>query len=311
MIEYLKRLDKKEKLKKINSISEDCWINCIDPTEEELENISKKFKLRKDLLIDGLDVYENPRIEQEKNAVYIFLRAAIPENISQMKLEQDSSGSFLFILTKDNIITISKTELEFFKVLKDAKGLYTNNRSLTTLLILSTISKIFGNSVREIMKTVKKDKSNISHYNEADLFKLVIKEDTINDYLSSFSPLIDINKQIIGIKSLKFTEEEKEYIEDLAIDLNQTLNTCKNAIKNISNIRDYYTATLTNKLNKTITLLTFFTVFLTIPTILFSLYGMNINLPFQQHPLVLELILAGVLIGWTFLFLLLKKLKMV
>jgi len=311
MIEYLKRLDKKEKLRKINSISEDCWIKCIDPSEEELDNLAKKFKLRKDLLIDGLDVYENPRIEQDKGIVYIFLRAPIPENMSQMKLEQDSSGSFLIVLTKDNIISISKTELELFGILKEAKGLYTNNRSLTTLLVLSTISKIFGNSVREIMKTVKKDKSNISHYNEQDLFKLVIKEDTINDYLSSFSPLIDINKQIIGIKSLKFTEEEKEYIEDLAIDLNQTLNTCKNAIKNISNIRDYYTATLTNKLNKTITLLTFFTVFLTIPTIIFSLYGMNINLPFQQHPLVFELILAGILIGWGFLFFLLKKLKMI
>lgn len=310
MIEYLKRVDKKEKIRKIRAVTEDCWIRCINPTEEDLASLSKKFKLRTDLLIDGLDIYENPRIEQERGNVYIFLRTPKVSDFSNLKIEQESSESFLLILTKNNIITISKTDLEIFKILENSKSLLTNDRSLTTLLILSYISKTFGNSVREIMKTVKKDKANISHYNEKDLFKLVIKEDAINDYLSSFSPLIDINKQVIGIKALRFPEEEKEFIEDLAIDLNQTLNTCKGALKNISNMRDYYTATLTNKLNKTITLLTFFTVFLTIPTIIFSLYGMNIALPFQQHPLAFELILGAIVFGWIGLIIILKKLKM-
>jgi magnesium transporter len=310
MIEYIKRVDKKEKVKRIKAITDDCWIKCVNPSEEELGDLSKKFKLRTDLLIDGLDVYENPRIEQEREAVYIFLRAPLIDNPQHPKIEQDSSESFLLVLTKDNIITVSKTELQIFKLLENSKSLFTDNRSLTTLLILSFISKIFGNSVREIMKTVKKDKTNIAHYNEKDLFKLVIKEDAINDYLSSFSPLIDINKQVVGIKSLRFPDEEKDFIEDLAIDLNQTLSTCKNALKSISTMRDYYTATLTNKLNKTITLLTFFTVFLTIPTMLFSLYGMNITLPFQQHPLVFELIISGIIIGWFILLIVLKKMKM-
>jgi magnesium transporter len=310
MIEYFKRVDKKEKLKKINSITEDCWIKCVNPKEEDLSSLAKKFKLRTDLLIDGLDVYENPRIEQEKGNIYIFLRAPISENTIYPKIEQESSESFLLVLTKDNVITVSKTDLEIFRILENSKSLLTNDRSLTTLLILSYISRTFGNSVREIMKTVKKDKTNISHYNEKDLFKLVIKEDAINDYLSSFSPLIDINKQVVSIKALRFPEEEKEFIEDLAIDLNQTLNTCKSALKNISNMRDYYTATLTNKLNKTITILTFFTVFLTIPTIIFSLYGMNIALPLQQHPLVFELIISGIVLGWVGLIIILKKLKM-
>ncbi len=310
MIKILRRIDKKEKVKKIDSIVDNCWIRCINPTPEEIESLSRKFKLRSDLILDGLDVYENPRVEQEKGNVYIFLRTPIATNPTQLKLDQDSSESFLLILTKKNTITIGKTELSILNMLEGSKNLFTNNRSLITLLILSYISKMFSNSIREIMKTVKKDKANISHYNEKDLFRLVVKEDTINDYLSSFSPLIDINKQIIGIKELRFTENEKELIKDLAIDLNQTLNTSKGALKNISNMRDYYTATLTNRLNKTITLLTFFTVFLTIPTIVFSMYGMNVSLPSQYDDHILEIIFGGIILSWGILYIFLKKLRM-
>jgi Mg2+ and Co2+ transporter CorA len=104
--------------------------------------------------------------------------------------------------------------------------------------------------------------------------------------------------------------DPKEFIEYLAIDLNQTLNTSKGALKNISNMRDYYTATLTNRLNKTITLLTFFTVFLTIPTIVFSMYGMNISLPSQYDDHILEIIFGGIILSWGILYIFLKKLRM-
>jgi len=311
MIEFFKRINKKEKVKKLKHISKDCLIECTDPNQEEIDFLIKKFRLRKDLILDGLDIYENPRVERERGAIYIFLRTPIISVTVQKQLEQESSSSFLFILTKDNIIIISRAQLKLFEILKNSKSFFTSNRSLTVLLILSSISRIFGDSVREIMKSVKKDKTNIHQYNEKELLKLVIREDSINDYLSSFSPLLDINKQIVNIKSLRFTEDEKEIIEDLAVDLTQTLNTCKNALKNISNTRNYYTVTLTNKLNKTMTLLTFFTVFLTIPTIVFSLYGMNINLPLQNHTLIFPIIISVIGLLWIAMIILLKKTKMI
>lgn len=311
MLEYIRRINKKEKAKKINSLTKDCLVKCINPSSEEIDFLIQKFKLEKDLIMDGLDIYENPRVEQENGVVYIFLRSPIISQTVKEQLEQEPSSSFVAIMTKDNIIIVSKAELKIFDIITNSKSFFTDNRSLTTLLMLSFISKIFSDSVREIMKSVKKDKTNIHQYSEKELNRLVSKEDTINDYLSSFSPLVDINKQIVGIRSLRFTEQEKEFIEDLSIDLNQTLNACKNALKSISNTREYYTAALTNKLNKTMTLLTFFTVFLTIPTIIFSMYGMNINLPFQDHPQILAIIFAGIIIFWISMVLLLKKAKMI
>jgi magnesium transporter len=311
MIEYFKRIDKKQKVRKIESPLKDSLIKCINPTAEEMDLLIKRFKLKKDLILDGLDIYENPRVEQEKGIIYLFLRSPILSEAVKEQLDQEPSSSFLIIITKDNMTIISKADLKLFEKIINSKNFFTNNRSLTTLLILSSISKIFGNSVREIMKSVKRDKSNIHQYSEKELNKLVTREDSINDYLSSFSPLIDINKQIVGIKSLRFTDKEKEFIEDLAVDLNQTLNTCNNALKSITNTRGYYTVTLTNKLNKTMTLLTFFTVFLTIPTMMFSLYGMNISLPLQTHPFVFPILISTIVILWICMIFVLKKMKII
>ncbi len=81
-------------------------------------------------------------------------------------------------------------------------------------------------------------------------------------------------------KRVRFFGDDKEIMEDLAIDSNQGLNLCKSSLKTISNLRNYQTILLSNKMNKTITILMIFTMFLGISTTVSGLYGMNIPLPF-------------------------------
>ena len=57
-----------------------------------------------------------------------------------------------------------------------------------------------------------------------------------------------------------------------------------------------YKCLLSNNLNKTMKLLTSVTVILTIPTMVFSFYGMNVGLPLGGHPLAFLFILAGTVI---------------
>ena len=165
--------------------------------------------------------------------------------------------------------------------------------------------------MRRTLKEVKRDRRNIRKLREKDIFDLVLQEDFLNDYLSSFSPLIDMYKKILKIRSLKFKEDEKEFIEDLVIDLDQTFNTCKTSLKTITNMRDYYSTTLTNNLNRTITVLTVFTIFLTIPTVLSSIYGMNISLPFQNNPLIFLLLSGITILIWIIAFIGFKKWKII
>jgi magnesium transporter len=294
MIEIYKRLSKNESLKKIDKYEKNTWINIVDPTKEEIEEITEKFKLEKEKFIDGLDINEAPRIESESEGIYIFLR------IPTRKITDQSTSSFLAIATKNNLITVSRNNLEIFKLITSEKILFLTNQNARNIMkFLYLISREFDISVRKIYKEIKKDRRNLNKLTKKDLIDLVQTEDILNDYNYSFRPLVDIYKKIIKIKSLKFTEKDKEFIEDLIIDLDQTMNINLLTLKTITNMRDYFSTSVSNRLNDIITVLTVFTIFLTIPTLISSIYGMNVNLPFQHSPYVLFILLGILIFLWA------------
>jgi magnesium transporter len=64
MIEFYLRTVRDEKLQKIEEFREGCWINVESPSEEEMEKISKDFKIDIDWLKSSMDLDEKSRIEE-------------------------------------------------------------------------------------------------------------------------------------------------------------------------------------------------------------------------------------------------------
>lgn len=300
MIEYYKRVVKEEEFKNLKSCSDGCWVRVVDPDRKEIKFLVEKFGLDRDNIMDGLDVNETPRIEDEGKFVYVFLR--LPRYRKDI-----STSSFLLVLAKNNIITISNDNLGMFDKLTISDNFLTDRSTWCLLQILSYISKSFNLKVLKIMKEVKKDKRNILKLNNKDILDLVLQEDILNDYLSSFSPLIDIHNKMLKTKVIKFREDEKDIIEDLIVDLNQTLHTCIMALKSISNMRDYYSTMISNKMNTTLSILTIFTIFLTVPAVFSSIYGMNINLPAQNNPFIFWILSGMIMFIWMIAFFFLKN----
>ena len=301
MIEYLIKLNQKQELQKIQKYKPNCWINVNNPSKQEIDFLVENFNLEKDLILDGLDIHEIPRIEEENNKAYIYL------TIPTTKITNEYTSSFLIIISKNILITISNSELEIIDKIKNFKNFLTNKKTRSLLQILLFLSNSFSVKIRNILKEVKKDRRNIKNLNDKDILDLVIQEDILNDYLASFSPLIHMHAMMLKLKSIKFIEDEKEVIEDLIVDLNQTLMSCKSALKTISNMRDYYQTTISNNLNKILKILTIFTVFLTIPAVIGGIYGMNIQLPAQNTKNIFW-VLSGLTIGiWGITLILFKK----
>ena len=69
---------KAPKLQVIPSLVDGAWLHMEAPTEAELEQLADQQGLDIDLLMDGVDPNESPRIERDGDAVYIFTRFCLP-----------------------------------------------------------------------------------------------------------------------------------------------------------------------------------------------------------------------------------------
>lgn len=304
MIEYYSK--RKNKFVKINQYVKGCWINVENPTDNEIEFLLNEFKLDKNNLMDGLDIHENPRFEIDNKKAYIFLTAPT----EKITLEYDSS--FLIIYSKQLFITVSKHPLEIIKKVifaKEKSNEVSFSRQLLKILFL--ISRTFELSVRNINREIKKNRKDLNNLTNGDIAKLIHEEDKLNAYISSFGAIIQTYNRILREKTISLFKKDEEIIEDLIIDLNETLTLCNTTLKSISNMRDYFSTKLSNDLNKKVTILTIFTIFLTIPTLVSGIYGMNVILPLQSSPNILIILGALVLGIWILLFFILKKFKVI
>ena len=106
---------------------------------------------------------------------------------------------------------------------------------------------------------------------------------------------------------MEFFEQDNEILEDLIIEAVEGVNLCTSSLKTISNIRNYYVVFLSNKLNKTITTLTVATIILSFATVIFGLFGMNVQLPFQEYADVVYYLVGIVFIICIGIIVYLKK----
>jgi magnesium transporter len=83
---------------------------------------------------------------------------------------------------------------------------------------------------------------------------------------------------------MRLYEDDSELIEDVYLSNGQLGESCRSKLKSIMHVRNAYSTIMTNNLNQTMRFLTIVTVVLTIPTIVASLFGMNVPIPLGTNP---------------------------
>jgi magnesium transporter len=79
-------------------------------------------------------------------------------------------------------------------------------------------------------------------------------------------------------------ESEKELIEDVNIETRQAIEMANIYSNILGNMMGAHSSIISNNLNITIRFLTSVTIILSLPILVASIYGMNVELPFQQNP---------------------------
>ncbi len=304
MFGIYKRSLKDEKLIKLDKFSKGSWLVLLEPLKEEVDYLVSEFDIEKSQILDALDEYETPHLEIIKNKLYIFLRTLKLEN-NQIKM-----SPLLLVVSQDFILTVSKESnviLDYF--LNNKIDFFTTQKTKFLLLLILKINHYYRYLINKITKEIEVYQNYISRITDKEIIEISKKEILLSNILTTLVSMNKVYEILLKKEYLNFLKEEKDIVDDLSLSAKELIDVVTSNLKRVKTIKDTYATILSNRVNLRLQFLTIVTVILSIPVIIFSLYGMNIPLPYQEDKFTLFYLLIVNFILMFLFYLILKKKK--
>jgi magnesium transporter len=263
---------------------ENCWVNIENPSATEKQYILKELNVPEAFYNDIEDVDERPRIENENGWTFIILRVPYKNN----DLRNPYTTIPIGVIFKDNVfVTISfySTDLiSDFILFSKRKNIQINNNLEFVFRLLLSTSVWFLKYLKQINIEIKKA--------ETILEKSIRNEDlqtlfSIEKSLVYFKTSLQSNDILLHrLKRQKNNSETItfELIEDVEIELRQAIETTNIFSEILTGMMDAYASVISNNLNIVMKRLTSISIVLMIPTLIASMYGMNVPNSLQDNP---------------------------
>lgn len=293
MISYYKTVD--GATAEIEAFEKDCWINVVEPTEEELEELMETVDIPETFLQASLDDEETSRIDSEEDCQLIIIDIPLGE-----KDDHDSIMFYTipvgFIVHRDYIATVCLKENMILKEFSTGmvKNVDVRMKSRFVLQILYKTASRYLQYLKQINKMTDKIELELHRsMKNKELFQLLDLEKSLVYFSTSLKSNEITMKKIERGKGIKLYEDDQELLEDVLIEVDQAIE-MSNIYSNIlSGTMDAFASIISNNLNIVMKFLTSITIVMSVPTIIASFYGMNVEgLPLTQFwwfPVLLSL----------------------
>lgn len=271
------------------------WINVVEPDREEIENLMEQYNIPEDFIRDPLDSEESSRIEYDEDTGYSLIIIDLPiVNSTNRSVLSFVTIPLGIIIGNGIIVTVCDAENEFLENLPK-RDINLNFHSRFALEILTTIADHYNRNLRLLNKSrIRIEKELKNNITNKQLFKLMEVEKSLVYFLAALKGNDTIIKKLFRLPAIKRFEEDEELLEDLIIENNQAIETTELHQRILESITTSYASLLSNDMNTIMKTLTLFTVLLTLPTLVFSFFGMNVPLPIDDHSYISWIIVVGI-----------------
>lgn len=292
----------------IASIEQGCWINIINPTREEIERISVEFQMPQDAVNDILDADERPRVEFDDTWSLVILRIPVESPSNGVPFQTVPLGIYLaanFTVTlclKDNAILPIREPSPFREQYREITDVF--NFILRLFLRSGSMYLKYLKQINQMTSLIEQDLE--KSIKNKELNKLLMMEKCLVFFITS----IKANEIVLARlrNSKKITSEMNEdLLEDAFIENKQALEMAQIYSDIQSGMMDAFASVISNNLNDVMKKLTLISIILMIPTLVVSIFGMNVPNTMENNIWALPVILAGSVILSFFGVILFRK----
>ena len=281
-----------------------CWIQMTCPTEQDREYLENEFNIPDYFMTDISDTDERARYEYDDGWMLIILR--IPY-VKEVRSRTPYTTVPLGIIHKRDItITVCYYEtnmmIDFVSFQQKRGEGFTDFVDMTFRLFLSS-AVWYLKRLKQINMLIEKAKRNLDQeVNNESLIGLSRLQDSLTYFVTS----IRGNETLLSkLKfKLQIDELDADLIEDVNIEMTQARETTLIYSNILESTMDTYQSIINNNMNTVMRTLTSVTIIMMIPTLITSMFGMNLINGMEAEPwgFVLAIILSMGVSGMCWLF---------
>ena len=293
MIRYFK--SENRKITEIDQIEKDCWVNIQPPINPDtLKKFSDDQNIPFDYLLDSLDIDERSRFEVEDDITLIVLKAPILNETSSNNEPLYITIPIGLVITPNNIFTISAYESPIIEdfIENRMKNIDPSNKKF---FILKTFERSVFYFLQYLNEMNRKrslfEQRMIKSMNNHKLVQLMNLEKSLVYFATSLRTNEVLLMKLRRTNTLELNEDQDDFIEDIIVDNSQALEMANIYTNILSSTMDTFASIISNNLNTVMRRLTTVTLILMVPTLIASLYGMNVPLPMANNKLAFPMII--------------------
>ncbi|MBO4564889.1 MAG: magnesium transporter CorA family protein [Bacteroidaceae bacterium] len=291
-------------IKHLDQWESGCWIQVTCPVEDDVKYLVDELKIPDYFLEDISDTDERSRYDYDERWLMIILRIPHLKNITS---RSPYTTIPLGVLIKDDkIITVCNQEtkmmVDFINHQQRRGEGFIDATDLVFRLFLSA-SVWYLKYLKQVNGLIEKAKRNLDHnIDNKDLTSL----SRLQDSLTYFATSIRGNETLLS--KLKFRlpvdDLDAELIEDVNIEMQQAREMTAIYANILDSTMDTYANLINNNMNRVMRLLTSLNMIIMLPTLVASLFGMNLVNGMEQSNwgFLVAIIISVIItvIGWWY-----------
>lgn len=253
-----------------------CWINIESPTATEKKYLLEELQIPEAFYNDIEDIDERPRIEVENGWTLIIMRIPVKSNDIKLPFHTIPVG---IVFKAEVCVSLSfyKTEmLTDFVSYTQKKGIVIKDHFDLVLRLLLSSSVWYLKYLKLVNQNIKLAEDNLEKSIKNEELQALLQ---IEKCLVFFITSLKGNDILLHrIKNIKFQKVnfDSELLEDVEIELRQAQETTNIYSDILTGTMDAYASVISNNMNNIMKQMTSISIILMIPTLIASLFGMNV-----------------------------------
>ncbi len=255
------------------------WLALSDPTDVELTTVSQETGVDLADLRAPLDDEERSRVDVEDD--YTMIIVDIPTVGERAGRNWYETIPLSIIVTKTLIITVCMQDTPLLHPLMEGtiRGFNTFMRSRFILQILYRNATMYLRYLRIIDGETDKLELRLRHsMQNREILMLLELSKTLVYFNTSLKSNEIVMEKLTTLSRIKQYPEDEDLLDDVITENKQAIEMANIYSGVLANMTDAFSSVVSNNLSNVMRIFTIISITLSIPTLIFSMYGMN----FQQ-----------------------------